>query len=118
MTITWQIVQLDCRPTDNFVHTAHWRASAMDDNHAVSTYATSNWFNGTPVVPYLNLTEETVLDWVWKNNVDKAAIEADLMVQLEAKKNKKSTLINAKPANFSLPWGNENLSGGLFKTLR
>jgi hypothetical protein len=118
MTITWQIVQLDCRATDNFVHTAHWRATAKDNGHAVSTYATSTWVNGTPVIPYLNLTEETVLDWVWKNNVDKAAVEANLIAQLEAKKHKKSTLTNISPANFSLPWGNENLSDGLFKTLR
>jgi hypothetical protein len=116
MTITWQIVQLDCRATDNFVHTAHWRATVSDDNYVLSNYATSNWLSGTPEIPYASLNEKMVLDWIWKNGVNKAAVEADLISQLEAKKHKKSTLTNINPADFSLPWGNKNLSGGLLKT--
>jgi hypothetical protein len=38
-------------------------------------------------VDYADLTEATVLGWIWANGVDKDAVEASLAAQIEAKKN-------------------------------
>jgi hypothetical protein len=38
-------------------------------------------------VDYADLTQETVLGWIWANGVDKDAVEASLAAQIEAKKN-------------------------------
>jgi hypothetical protein len=38
-------------------------------------------------VDYADLTQETVLSWIWANNVDKDATEAALAAQIELKKN-------------------------------
>ena len=75
MTTTWTISTLD-RNTDNgFVTTAHWRATAVDGEHTASTYATCSWSDGTVNTPYADLTQATVLGWVWES-VDKEATEA------------------------------------------
>ena len=86
MTTTWTISQLDRNTADGFVTTAHWQATAVDGEHSASVYSTASWSEGTPVVPYADLTEAAVLAWVWES-VDKAATEVALAAQIEAKKN-------------------------------
>jgi len=86
MSVIWSIVNLDRNTSDGFVTTAHWTATAVDGEHSASAYATVSWPEGTPAIPYANLTEATVLEWVW-NAVDKSATEASLAAQIELLKN-------------------------------
>ena len=87
MTIVWNISQLDRQTSDGFVTTAHWQATAVDGEHSASVYATCSWSDGIPTVAYADLTEATVLGWIWANGVDKDATEAALEAQIELKKN-------------------------------
>ena len=87
MTTTWTISQLDRQISDGFVTTAHWTCMAVDGEHSASVYATCSWSDGTPTIPYADLTKETVLGWIWANGVDKDATEAALAAQIESKKN-------------------------------
>jgi hypothetical protein len=84
---TWTITQLDRQTSNGFVTTAHWTASAVDGDYSASTYATNSWADGTPTTPYADLTQATVLDWIWTNGVDKEAVEASLQAQIDAQKN-------------------------------
>jgi hypothetical protein len=84
---TWTISQLDRKTSDGFVTTAHWRATVIDGDQSASIYATCSWSEGQPTVPYADLTEEEVLEWVWASGVDKAATEAALAAQINAQKN-------------------------------
>jgi hypothetical protein len=86
MTTTWKISTLDRDVATGFVTTAHWNCTAVDGEHSASAYATVSWPEGTPAIPYANLTEATVLEWVW-NAVDKSATEASLAAQIELLKN-------------------------------
>jgi hypothetical protein len=85
MTTTWTITQLDRQTSNGFVTTAHWTASAVDGEYSASTYATCSWADGTPTTPYADLTEETVLGWVWET-VNKAETEASLQSQIDLQK--------------------------------
>ena len=84
---TWTITQLDRQTSNGFVTTAHWTASAVDGDYSASTYSTSSWADGTPTTPYANLTQATVLGWIWANGVDKTAVEASLQAQIDLQKN-------------------------------
>ena len=86
MSVTWTITNLDSNTADGFVTTAHWNCTAVDGEHSASAYATVSWAEGTPAVPYANLTEATVLAWVWES-VDKEATEASLAAQIALLKN-------------------------------
>jgi hypothetical protein len=85
--ITWTISQLDRRTSDGFVTAAHWQAMAVDGDYSASVYSTCGWSEGTPTVPYADLTEEEVLEWVWASGVDKEATETALNASIEAQKN-------------------------------
>jgi hypothetical protein len=87
---TWTIVQLERRPSDGFVTSAHWRASLGD----VYCYGQCSWSEGQPVIPYDSLTEAQVLEWVWQIE-DKDEIESDLAKQIAAKQAK---------TEAGLPW--------------
>jgi hypothetical protein len=86
MTTIWQVTNLDRNTADGFVYCCHWTATAVDGEHSASAYATVSWSEGTPAIPYANLTEATVLNWVWES-VDKSATEASLAAQIELLKN-------------------------------
>jgi len=95
MSVTWSIVNLDRNTADGFVTTAHWYAYAIDGDHSASAYATVSWAEGTPAVPYANLTEATVLNWVWES-VDKESTEASLAAQI--------ALLKAPVKMSGTPW--------------
>ena len=86
MTTTWKLSQLDRNTADGVVTTAHWTATAVDGEHSASCYATVSWAEGTPAIPYANLTEATVLNWVWES-VNKASTESALAAQIALLKN-------------------------------
>jgi len=86
ITYTWKTPTLERNTADGFVTTAHWVCHAEDGEFLTSAYATVSWAEGTPAVPYANLTEATVLAWVWES-VDKDATEASLAAQIELLKN-------------------------------
>jgi hypothetical protein len=82
---TWTISQLDRKTSDGFVTTAHWRATAVDGDYSASVYSTCSWTDGEVTIPYEDLTEQDVLDWVWVS-VDKDATEQALADQIEMQK--------------------------------
>ena len=84
---TWTITQLDRKTADGFVTTAHWTASATDGDYTASIYSTCSWADGTPTIPYADLTQATVLGWVWVNGVDKTATETALAANIALQKN-------------------------------
>ena len=84
--ITWTITTLDREVSNGFVITAHWTATAVDGDYTASIYSTCSWAEGTPVIPYENLTPETVLGWVWET-VSKQATEDALAANIALQKN-------------------------------
>jgi hypothetical protein len=97
-TITWTVTNLDRKTADGFVTTAHWTATVVDGEHTASIYSTCSWADGTPAIAYANLTEATVLGWIWANGVDKTATEAALTAQINDKKQPK--------ISTGTPWSN------------
>ena len=87
MTITWTIEQLDRLTSDGFVTTAHWRATAVDGEDTATIYGTCGWPAAAPTIPYDQLTQDVVLEWVWSDGVNKTETEASLAAQIELQKN-------------------------------
>jgi hypothetical protein len=87
MTITWTITQTNYDVATGFITTAHWTASAVDGDYTASIYSTCSWADGSPVIPYANVTMQDVLDWCWTSGVDKAATEAALAQNIALQKN-------------------------------
>ena len=86
-TFTWNVSQTDYETTNKFITTAHWQCIAVDGEYSTSAYSSCSWSDGTPTVPYANVTMQEVLSWIWESGVDKDATEASLAQQIEALKN-------------------------------
>ena len=86
MITNWVITQCDRLTSDNFITVAHWSANAVDGDYTASIYSTCSWQAGTPTIPYNDVTENDVLNWVWSSGVDKDATEASLAQQIELQK--------------------------------
>jgi hypothetical protein len=99
---TWSIVRLDCFPQydgrADVVSRVVWECSDSQNGHSAS--ASALCFVPPPngaFVPYNQLTQQTVLDWIWANGVDKPSVEARVAQDIERQANPP---ILVKP----LPW--------------
>lgn len=93
-SIKWSVSSLERDVATGFVRVGHWTCSGVDGEFSGSVYASCG-FEGELSVPYEQLTEATVLSWVW-SKVDKDATEAAVAAQIEAQKNPVSAT--------GLPW--------------
>jgi hypothetical protein len=96
MTTQWTISTLDRDVATGYVRTAHWQCNAVDGEHTASIYSTCSWADGTVNTPYADLTQATVLGWVWES-VDKQATEDALAAQIALQK--------APVTASGTPWG-------------
>jgi hypothetical protein len=94
-TVNWTISTLERDIATGFVRTCHWQATAVDGEHTASIYSTCSWADGTVNVPYADLTQATVLGWVWES-VDKQATEDALAAQIALQK--------APVTSTGVPW--------------
>jgi hypothetical protein len=89
MTI-WKISNLDRNTADGFVNTVHWNASQTDGDFTASTYSTVSFTkeDGINYVPYAELTEAAVIEWV-KGSLGAegvAAVDATLAANIAEQK--------------------------------
>lgn len=77
---TFKIANLDRHAEDGFVTVAHWTASQTDGDFTASTYSTVSFTkeDGINYVPYEQLTEAAVIEWV------KASLGAEGVAAIDA----------------------------------
>lgn len=96
---TWSISQLERQSGTGGVITVHWRVGAKEGEYSSEAYGRVG-FSPDPesedFVPFENLTQEIVLNWIWNNGVDKEETELGLSNQIETQKN--------PPVIHGLPW--------------
>ena len=98
----WKIEQMIVKPQDgshtDVVVTAAWRCTDTSGEYSASNYGSMGFASpGDVFVAYPDLTEDTVLGWIWANGVDKDEVEANVARELDAQVNPP---VVAKP----LPW--------------
>jgi hypothetical protein len=66
MTTTFKITNMDRLTPTGFVCTVHWTASQTDGDYSASTYSTVGFTEqpGESYIPYDQLKEATVVEWV------------------------------------------------------
>ena len=75
---TWKINQLDRETTDGFVFTAHYTVGAANGTYTAGAYGSQGFERPETLVPYSDLTEETVLTWL------KTALTDEKVTEIEA----------------------------------
>jgi hypothetical protein len=96
MQFFWNVINLERRTSDGFVHCAHWECKVTDGNLSESICETSYWADADLITPYENLTEQQVLEWIWAGGIDKQNFEKKLVAKIDTHKNPMSAT--------GLPW--------------
>jgi hypothetical protein len=88
-TFTWNIAELERNTADGIVFTAHYTVNASDDTYRSGAYGSISLeapAEGDTVIPFADLTLETVIGWVKERlggDEKVAEIEAALQAQLD-----------------------------------
>ena len=85
-TNTWKIAELERQTADGYVFTAHYTVDANDGTYSAGAYGSIGLERPETLVPFADLTEETVVGWVKAaiGGDDKVAeVEAALQKQLD-----------------------------------
>ena len=87
-TNTWKITQLERETADGYVFTAHYTVEASDETYKSGAYGSIGFERPETLVPYSELTEELVLQWVKDQlTAEKVTeVETALQAQLDAQK--------------------------------
>lgn len=91
----FKITNLDRNTDGDIVTVVHWTATKTDGDFIASVYNTQAVEVGDTVIPFANLTEETVANWV-KEKLDLESLEAALDAQIAEQK--------APTKASGLPW--------------
>ena len=86
---TWTIANLERNVADGGVTVAHWRVTEVDGDYSASAYGTVGFTpdaDADDFVAYADLTESTVMGWVWAE-VDQSETEAALTANIAEQKN-------------------------------
>jgi hypothetical protein len=85
-TFTWGVAQLERETSDGYVFTVHYTLNASDNAYSAGAYGSIGLERPEgDMIPFAELTEELVLDWVKHKLTDEkvAEIEAALQGQLD-----------------------------------
>ncbi|MFN9114343.1 MAG: hypothetical protein ACK5XN_30135 [Bacteroidota bacterium] len=84
-TFTWKVAILERETSDGYVYTVHYTVNAADEAYSAGAYGSIGLERGEELIPYANLTEETVIGWVKdKFGTEKVTeIEEALQAQLD-----------------------------------
>lgn len=86
--INWEIVGTRVVPVNNgqedIIKVVYWKASRVFINNgkhylSVKTGSATLPDPTTEFIPFESLSSEQLLNWVWANGVDKAAVESELL---------------------------------------
>ena len=99
-TFTWAIANLERETADGFVFTAHYTISANDGTYSSSAYGSVGFQRPDNLIPYADLTEDTVIGWVKEalgSDEKVSEIEAALQAQIDEQR--------APSKAAGVPWG-------------
>jgi hypothetical protein len=87
-TTTWKIANLERETEDGFVFTAHYTVNADDGTYTSGAYGSLGFERPDNLIPFSQLTEETVVGWVKEKFGEEkvAEIEAALQSQIDEQK--------------------------------
>ena len=111
-TTTWKIRDMQRSTADGGVHTVYWECTVVDDTHSDCTATEGGKLRLTPdanaddFVAYDNLTEATVLGWVYDSlrEGDETATEAKTRIETN-RQGKVTAQVAKKTSDASgTPW--------------
>lgn len=89
-TYTWRIANLERETADGYVFTAHYTVDAKDDTYSAGAYGSIGFERPEgELIPFADLTEDTVIGWVKEKMGDEAIsnVESALQSQLDEQRN-------------------------------
>ena len=98
-TFTWSVASLDRTVADGVVNVVHYTVDAADDTYKAGAYGSVGLEVGETVIPYADLTEEVVVEWV-KEKIGGEEKVAEIEAALQAQLDEQRTPTQAS----GLPW--------------
>ena len=77
-TNTWKVANLERETADGYVYAAHYTVNANDGTYQAGAYGSVVLEKPETLVPFADLTEETVLGWI------KDQLTAEKITEIEA----------------------------------
>jgi hypothetical protein len=102
LTTTWTVNYLTRRLSDGWVFFAEFNVTATKDDTTVSTKGSVTFKQPDDLIPYEELTEETVLEWIKTELNDVPG--ADAVINIENELHKRIEMALNPTEATGLPW--------------
>ncbi len=101
MTITWKVEQLDRELADGYVYQVHYSVNGSDGTYEQRAVGSIGLEKPETLVPFKDLTEETVIGWV-KDKI--TAENADGIANVEAAITAALAELKTPTRGTGVPW--------------
>ena len=96
-TNTWKITQLERETADGYVFVAHYTVEASDETYKAGAYGSIGFERPETLIPYADLTEELVLQWVKDQLTAEKVTEVETALQAQLDEQKTPTKASGMP---------------------
>lgn len=96
----WRVANLERETADGFVYTAHYTVAAKNGIYASSAYGSIGFERPDSLIPYSDITEEMVVEWV------KDALTEEKVEQIEEALQSQLDEQAAPTKAAGVPWNN------------
>ena len=96
-TTTWNIAELERETADGYVFAAHYTVDAEDGTYKAGAYGSVGFEKPETLIPFADLTEETVVGWVKDKLTAERVTEIEAALQAQLDEQAKPTKASGKP---------------------
>ena len=103
MGVVWKVEKCESVAETGYINKVYWKAQLRDGDYLATEYGARMFDEGSPKLPYDQVTEQDILEWVWADESVatpsisiKEQIETALIERIEEAKQPK--------INVGLPW--------------
>ena len=91
-TTNWHIANLERETSDGYVFTAHYTVDAKDDTYSAGAYGSIGLERPEgSLIPFADLTEEQVIEWVQEKLGDEAVVNVEAALQSQIDEQRQPT---------------------------
>jgi len=100
-TFSWRVANMDRETADGFVFTVHYTVNAEDGTYSAGAYGSLGLERFDTLIPFDDLTEEMVIDWVKEKFGDEKVAEIETALQAQLDEKHAPTKASGTPASWS-----------------
>ena len=101
MGVVWKVEKCESVAETGYINKVYWKAQLRDGDYLATEYGARMFDEGSPELPYDQVTEQDILEWIWS---EESGTTSDVKNKIETKLTERIEEAKQPKINVGLPW--------------